>query len=192
MQHLQCEGAATQLVVRSDALTTLGMVSTDGLGGAPRHTFYGQSTADRAIDPANLPALPPAARVLQSGSYTLVVEPTGSALRALAALHAAGARLVVVTCGARGCEAWTKQSHSHVPAPRADAIDTSGAGDNFHVADHAPQRIVRSASPALCETARNRSKAVQKSAGISKYGSAPVGKTLNCQFARPSTITLPR
>jgi hypothetical protein len=39
---------------------------------------------------------------------------------------------------------------------------------------------------------RNRSYASQNSCGTSKYGSAPVGKMVNCQFGRFSTMTLPR
>ncbi|WP_076998482.1 carbohydrate kinase [Variovorax sp. KK3] len=84
LQALAAEGVDAGLVVRSDAPTTLSVVSVDA-AGTPRYTFYGHGTADRAITTDNLPALPAEARVLQFGSYALVVEPVGSALRALAA-----------------------------------------------------------------------------------------------------------
>ncbi|VTU35545.1 2-dehydro-3-deoxygluconokinase [Variovorax sp. PBS-H4] len=84
MHALQAEGVDTRLVLRSDAPTTLSVVSVDA-GGLPHYAFYGHGSADRAIDSARLPALPPQVRVLQFGSYALVVEPVGSALRALAA-----------------------------------------------------------------------------------------------------------
>ena len=195
LQHLQTEGVDTRLLVRSAAPTTLGMVSHDATTGVPHYTFYGQGTACRAIDSANLPALPAEAEVLQFGSYALVVEPTASALRAMAGRHAGrlliaydpnvrlnvepdldrwrdvveamaalaqlikvsdedlrllypgtdlqvsaqrwlagGARLVVVTRGGSGCEAFTARSRCHVPATAVDVVDTVGAGDTFQAA----------------------------------------------------------
>lgn len=92
LQALADEGVDTSLVVRSDAPTTLSVVSVDA-AGVPRYTFYGHGTADRAITRENLPALPPQVRVLQFGSYALVVEPVGEALRALAARES-GRRLI--------------------------------------------------------------------------------------------------
>ena len=84
MQALAAEGVDTRLVLRSDAPSTLSVVSVDA-AGVPHYAFYGHGAADRAIDTASLPAVPPEARVLQFGSYALMVEPVGSALRALAA-----------------------------------------------------------------------------------------------------------
>ncbi|MDM0109379.1 PfkB family carbohydrate kinase, partial [Variovorax sp. J22R24] len=60
------------------------VVSVDA-SGVPRYAFHGNGAADRQITHDTLPALPPATRVLQFGSYALAVEPVGSALRALAA-----------------------------------------------------------------------------------------------------------
>ncbi len=51
-----------------------------------------------------------------------------------AALHL-GARAAVVTRGERGCEwlsAAAPEQLRHTPAFRADAVDTTGAGDTFH------------------------------------------------------------
>ncbi len=84
LASLRAEGVDTSLVLRSDAPTTLGVVSVDA-AGVPRYAFHGDGAADRQLTHDTLPALPPAARVLQFGSYALAVEPVGSALRALAA-----------------------------------------------------------------------------------------------------------
>ena len=70
--------------VRSDAPSTLSVVSLDA-AGVPRYAFHGEGAADRQLTHDTLPALPPQARALQFGSYAMVVEPVGSALRALAA-----------------------------------------------------------------------------------------------------------
>ncbi|OUL99013.1 carbohydrate kinase family protein [Variovorax sp. JS1663] len=84
LASLRAEGVDTSLVLRSDAPSTLSVVSVDA-AGVPRYAFHGKDAADRQITHENLPALPSAARVLQLGSYALAVEPVGSALRALAA-----------------------------------------------------------------------------------------------------------
>jgi fructokinase len=84
LASLKAEGVDTSLVVRNDAPSTLSIVSVDA-SGVPRYAFHGNGAADRQITHDTLPALPPAARVLQFGSYALAVEPVGSALRALAA-----------------------------------------------------------------------------------------------------------
>ena len=194
MQALAAEGVDPGLVVRSDAPSTLSVVSVDA-AGVPRYAFHGHGTADRAIDADTLPALPEEARVLQFGSYALVVEPVGSALRALAARErgrrlvaydpnvrlnvepdlarwrevveamaalahivkvsdedlgllypdatpadaarrwlAAGARLVVLTRGARGSEAWTRRVHAAEAAVPVAVVDAVGAGDTFQAA----------------------------------------------------------
>lgn len=84
LASLRDEGVDTSLILRSDAPSTLSVVSVDA-NGVPRYAFHGNGAADRQITHDLLPALPPVARVLQFGSYALVVEPVGSALRALAA-----------------------------------------------------------------------------------------------------------
>jgi len=84
LASLRDEGVDTSLILRSDAPSTLSVVSVDA-SGVPRYAFHGNGAADRQITHDTMPALPPAARVLQFGSYALVVEPVGSALRALAA-----------------------------------------------------------------------------------------------------------
>jgi fructokinase len=81
---LQDEQVDTSLLLRSDAPSTLSVISLDA-HGVPRYAFHGTGAADRQITLDTLPALPPTTRVLQFGSYALVVEPVGSALLALAA-----------------------------------------------------------------------------------------------------------
>ncbi|WP_333909022.1 carbohydrate kinase family protein [Xenophilus arseniciresistens] len=84
LASLQTEGVDTSLVVRSDAPSTFCAVSIDARG-VPRYALHGEGAADRQITWNTLPALPPNTRVLQLGSYALLVEPVGSVLRALAA-----------------------------------------------------------------------------------------------------------
>lgn len=194
MQSLQDEGVGTALVVRSPAPTTLSVV-TVGRTGVPSYAFHGHGAADRMLDAAALPALPAEARVLQFGSYTMVVDPVGRALRGLAARERerrlvtydpnvrlnvepdigrwravvqemaalahvvkvsdedlgllypdespaqaatrwldAGVRLVVVTRGAAGSEAWNRHGHATAQSLLVDVVDTVGAGDTFQAA----------------------------------------------------------
>ncbi|MBO9513420.1 MAG: carbohydrate kinase [Variovorax sp.] len=84
LASLRAEGVDTSLVVRSDAPSTLSVVSVDA-SGVPRYAFHGHGAADRQLTPGTLPHLPDTVRALQFGSYALVVEPVGAALRALAA-----------------------------------------------------------------------------------------------------------
>ncbi len=58
----------------------------------------------------------------------LTGESGGAAARAL---HAAGARLAVVTLGAEGCAVADRDGVRHLPAAPARAVDSTGAGDAF-------------------------------------------------------------
>ncbi len=49
--------------------------------------------------------------------------------RAVSNLQAAGIRRLVVTLGTGGAVLCDENGHIHIPAPRAEAIDTTGAGD---------------------------------------------------------------
>lgn len=194
LQTLRDEGVGASLVLHSPAPTTLSVVSVNH-AGVPSYAFHGHGAADRQLHPHDLPALPAGARVLQFGSYAMVVEPVGATLRALAAdergsrliaydpnvrlnvepdlarwravasqmagiadlikvsdedlgmlypdespAHvaerwlAAGARLVVVTRGATGSEAWNRQGHAAAQSLLVDVVDTVGAGDTFQAA----------------------------------------------------------
>jgi fructokinase len=92
LASLAAEGVDTSLIVRSDAPSTLSVVSVDARG-VPRYAFHGTGAADRQLSHDTLPALPATVRVLQFGSYALAVEPVGSALLALASRER-GQRLV--------------------------------------------------------------------------------------------------
>ncbi|AKJ28684.1 carbohydrate kinase family protein [Caldimonas brevitalea] len=194
LQALAEEGVSTSRVVRSDAPTTLSVVGLNAQG-VPQYAFHGHGAADRQLMPGSLPSLPADTRVLQFGSYAMVVEPVGSTLRSLAARErqrcvvaydpnvrlnvepdiarwqavvddmlasthllkisdedlgllypgasadqlasrwlAAGVRLVIVTRGAEGCQAWTRGDQVSEAAPRVEVVDTVGAGDTFQAA----------------------------------------------------------
>jgi fructokinase len=82
MRALESEGVSTATVVRTAKPTTLSLVGLDA-NGVPAYAFYGTEGADRQLTPETLPARPPGVRAYHFGSYSTVVEPTASALRAL-------------------------------------------------------------------------------------------------------------
>jgi fructokinase len=92
VKGLQDEGVATGCVERLDAPTTLGLVGLDA-HGVPSYSFYGAGAADRQLSPAAHARVPDDARVLQFGSYAMVVEPVATTLRALVEREA-GRRLI--------------------------------------------------------------------------------------------------
>ena len=78
------EGVDDRFLVRTDRLSTISMVATDD-NGQPSYAFHGERAADRSFALTNLPAeLPPDVQALTFGSYTMAVEPVGSAFAALA------------------------------------------------------------------------------------------------------------
>lgn len=82
---LQREGVDGRFLRRTDRLSTLSAIAT-GPDGQPSYTFHGEQAADRSLTPADLPAdLPDEIRALTFGSYTMGVEPVGSAYALLAA-----------------------------------------------------------------------------------------------------------
>jgi fructokinase len=82
MRALAAEGVDTSAVRRNDAPTTLGLVGLD-VDGVPSYAFYGEGCADRQLTSDALDELPQAVRAIHLGSYSTVVEPIGSTLRAL-------------------------------------------------------------------------------------------------------------
>ena len=197
MHALRVEGVDTSATARVDAPTTLSLIGLD-VHGVPAYSFYGAGGADRQLtlaDLAALDALPIAVRAVHIGSYSTVVEPIASTLRALlervtattvicldpnvrlnvepdlarwreqlqwllprvhllkisdedlallrpgispaqfaAEALAQGVRLVVVTRGGAGAQAWTANCTVDVPAVAVTVIDTVGAGDTFQAA----------------------------------------------------------
>jgi fructokinase len=82
--RLAREGVDSRHLVRTERLTTISVVAT-GKDGHPSYSFHGEGAADRSLTPADLPqALPDAIQALTFGSYTMAVEPVGSAFAALA------------------------------------------------------------------------------------------------------------
>ncbi|HET9645046.1 MAG TPA: carbohydrate kinase [Burkholderiaceae bacterium] len=82
MRALRQEGVDTRCVQRIDAPTTLGLVGLDA-HGVPSYAFYGEGAADRLLTVNVLNDVPEQTRLLQFGSYAMVVEPTALTLRAL-------------------------------------------------------------------------------------------------------------
>lgn len=71
-------------LVRSDRASTISVVATSA-DGQPNYAFHGEGAADRSLQPADLPAaLPDDITALAFGSYSMVVEPVGATLAALA------------------------------------------------------------------------------------------------------------
>lgn len=93
--HLHGSGVDTSLVVDAPEPTSLAVVSVDG-GGDAEYTFYVQGTADRGLQPTDLPAALPASVVaVHLGSLSLVLEPGASAYEALIRRET-GRRLLVL------------------------------------------------------------------------------------------------
>jgi fructokinase len=86
MAHLANENVDTRLIIRTDLLSTLAIVSLD-TAGAARYSFYIENTADRSIEAAELPAtLPGDLKVIHiGGSYSTALEPSASAFAAFVA-----------------------------------------------------------------------------------------------------------
>src|SRR5205085_1687683 len=80
VQALAHEDVDISLVQRHISPTTLSVITADA-HGVPAYAFHGEHGADRLLDPRPLASLPARARVLQFGSYPLVVEPIASTLK---------------------------------------------------------------------------------------------------------------
>jgi fructokinase len=194
MQGLRDEGVNTATTARTDAPTTLSLIGTDAQG-VPAYSFYGHGAADRQLGLDALALLPATVSGIHVGSYTTVVEPVASTLRALVEREhlrtpisfdpnirlnvepdlerwramltwmlprthllkisledlqlllpgvgvqkfaddvlASGVKLLVVTLGGDGAQAWSGSASVQVPAERVNVVDTVGAGDSFQSA----------------------------------------------------------
>ncbi|MCB8838958.1 carbohydrate kinase [Aurantimonas sp. VKM B-3413] len=77
---MEREGIDQRFLVRTERNTTLAMVSLSGEGSAA-YSFYIEGTADRSIEPDEVPAtLPQELQAIHLASYSTVTEPTASAL----------------------------------------------------------------------------------------------------------------
>lgn len=77
------EGVETAFLARKDGPTTLAYVGVDA-EGLTQYTFYGRGAADRLVTLDDLPEMPDARTGIHFGSYSLVVEPTGTSFLSLA------------------------------------------------------------------------------------------------------------
>jgi fructokinase len=82
VRALEEEGVRTGLAVRVDAPTTLMLVGLDSRG-VPSYVFYGERGADRQLSEEHLAAGTIGAAAYHFGSYSMVVNPTGSTQRLL-------------------------------------------------------------------------------------------------------------
>ncbi|WP_422368483.1 carbohydrate kinase family protein [Pelagibius sp.] len=89
---LREEGVDTRHVIGKANPTTLALVGLDP-AGVPHYSFYGHEAADRVLNLVDLPNLAEDITGLHFGSYSLVVEPTGSTFLTLAQQQS-GQRLI--------------------------------------------------------------------------------------------------
>lgn len=95
---LTASGVDTRLAVTTDRPTTLAFVSLGG--GDARYAFYDENTAGRMLSEADLPDLTSGVGALHFGSFSLAVEPCGTALEALM-LREASRRLISLDINVR-------------------------------------------------------------------------------------------
>jgi len=77
----------------------------------------------------------PRTHLLKISEEDLQLVLPGSSVEAFAAnALQRGVKLVVVTRGAEGSAAWTRQAHASVPSLQVEVADTVGAGDTFQAA----------------------------------------------------------
>ena len=87
--YLKSNNIKTDWVVPSELNSTLAMIQTKADGSA-NYAFYTDNTADLSMQTNELPAqFPDALHVLHFGSYSTAVDPTSSALLALATRESA-------------------------------------------------------------------------------------------------------
>ena len=77
------EGVDDRFLVRTDRLSTISMVATDD-NGQPSYAFHGERGGSLVRAHQSAAELPPDVQALTFGSYTMAVEPVGSAFDALA------------------------------------------------------------------------------------------------------------
>jgi len=92
LDYLKAGGVGLDLAVRTGRPTALSIVGLDA-AGAPDYAFYPEHPAYAAVTPDDLPPLGAEVRAVHLGSIATVLEPSASALAALAEREC-GARLV--------------------------------------------------------------------------------------------------
>ncbi len=82
-QTLKNEGVETFFLTRKKNPTSLALINLND-DGVPDYNFYGYETADCSVSESDLPNVPESVTAIHFGSYSLVVEPTGSSMLRLA------------------------------------------------------------------------------------------------------------
>jgi len=100
LQALDASQVATNLAVISARPTTLAFVTLSD--GQARYTFYDENTAGREVKPAQMPALPDAARVVYFGGISLCNLPAAEAYVGFAERAQAAGRIVMLDPNIRG------------------------------------------------------------------------------------------
>ena len=80
---MEREAIDQRFLIPTDRNTTLAMVSLSP-AGVPQYSFYIEGSADRSIEPGEVPPTFDGVRAIHLASYTTVTEPTASALVRLA------------------------------------------------------------------------------------------------------------
>lgn len=145
--------AAVPAVPAGARFVHVGSVSLIGLPGAEELAAMARAAAADgrvvSVDPnvraslvendaawrPRLDALVAAAAIVKLSDEDLgYLEPGMAPADFAARTLAGGARLVIVTRGGEGAEAWTPSGHARVAAPRVTVADTIGAGDTLMAA----------------------------------------------------------
>jgi fructokinase len=79
IEHLRNNGVATDLVVRSDRLSTLAFVQPTE-GSDVEYAFFSNGAADRSLDATEIPELGSEISAIQFGSISLIADPTGATI----------------------------------------------------------------------------------------------------------------
>lgn len=74
---MESEGIGTDALKRTDAPSTLALVST-GASGSPAYRFYGEGAADRQMEVRDLPPLD-GVETIVFGCFSMLTQPTGDA-----------------------------------------------------------------------------------------------------------------
>ncbi|MES0882590.1 carbohydrate kinase family protein [Roseibium sp. SCP14] len=82
VQKFRKEGVSEHFILRTDYLTTLSLVQKND-HGHPAYTFYGTEAADRMVTVEDLPEFAEPPFFIHVGSYTALVDPIATALKAL-------------------------------------------------------------------------------------------------------------
>ena len=93
MRHLEKNKVSTDLVLRSDAPTTLAFVTEQD--GDAHFTFLNNGAADTLYDPQPRPVLPDSVKFVQFGSISLLTEPTASTILEMVSAHRARSTVVL-------------------------------------------------------------------------------------------------